>query len=313
MREALIYVKGKSGTLITSLGALNWNLQLTVAVDLELEIVLVVPQVLKIQSIETYIRDQFGDIEIVDSIETKTVQERDRKVIEMADTILPIWNRSGGRMTKLIKSISKEKVDYLFQSLHKKGNSPVKYELSHWSDNIEKLPQNYLWHWTRSCDGSWPIETAGEFCRALLNSDHYPRSAMDTLRRILRSRKIIASGKCVTNSTPVVSFTENHPVDMVEHFSWRVGRHRMNFEPYAIGVPRELLEKEGAVPVRYNELPSWDVIASGERWKSEREWRVRGDVFLSDSMLEQIVVIVRSEHECTEFNDFDCFAYERSE
>ncbi len=309
--EALHYIKHENGVLVTSLGSLNWDLQLTMAVQLSIPVVLVLPQKLAKSFTEEQIIAQYGNIVTNQIIIVKTIQERDKEVATLTDTIFPIWNRVGGRMSMIIEMIPQNKVSYKFTSSRKSFPSFVKYEVGDISSKMRKLPRDYLWHWTRSCDGPWPNETIGELCNSIISSNTYPRSALHSLKRIVSQQKLVASGKCVCESVPVVSFTENHPSDMKKHFSWRTGRHRMNFEPYAIGISRHLLEKIGAVPVRYNCDPSWDVIASGDRWKSEKEWRLRGDVSFTTEMAEGMIVIVKDKSERDNFSNFNCYEYEK--
>ncbi len=76
----------------------------------------------------------------------------------------------------------------------------------------------------------------------------------------------------------------------------------MNFEPYAIGFPKELLEERGAVFVKYNGDPAWDSLCSGERWESEREWRVRGDLVIDSELYNQSILITRKKSEIDLYN-----------
>lgn len=292
------------GVLVGSFGAVHWDLQLALAAKYAVPVELILlPEVP-----EGFVESQFENLIISNLIRAKSPLERDQLVMNSVDQIYPIWCRLGGTMNRLLKDVVPSIIDRSFECSDFKFHGNCKAELPDMADSLAMIPENYLWHWTRTCDEPWPNETVGEYCSDLICHDSYFHTALNTLRRIIDSRMIIGSGKSIRAKEPVVSFTENHPSQMVDHFVWRMGRHRMNFEPYAIGFPREILESRGVVPVRYGEKGSWDSMEKADQWISEQEWRFRGDFEFSD-LLKQMVVIVRDESELTGLSSFTiaCF------
>jgi len=113
----------------------------------------------------------------------------------------------------------------------------------------------------------------------------------------------------IAHSSPVVCFSANHPREMEHHFTWRSGRHRMNFEPYGIGFPREILAQRGVVPVQYGERDRWDSLCRSDRWKSEKEWRYLGDFDFSE-LIDEMIVVVAHPHEQKDFPARIVFSYQ---
>ncbi len=308
--EALLWIKNVCGTLITSQGSLNWDIQLSLAISLEIPVELIVSEQKSDDQWFSLLSKEYNFLRLPSITTVSSQIERDQLLFKEAEMILPIWCRKNGRMVQYLSTLDYTKCDYRFSVNPFSFKNRSKYSVNGINEKINTLPAHYLWHWSRSCDGPWPNETISHFCHSLIECSRYPHSALDTLKRILEEKQICGSGKFSYQNTPVVSFTENHPALMMEHFIWRAGHHRMNFEPYAIGFPQEILEKKGAVPVRYNEEPAWDSLTSGEQWKNEKEWRILDSLYLDDDLMSQAIVIVRKPSECESISHPALYHYE---
>lgn len=296
IRKSLFSVKKANGVLVCSHGGLNWDLQLAVALDIGLSMELVLLDSDNLDDLCSSFGKELLELS-VDIIWVNTSSERDLSVFNRADIIIPVWVRTGGRIASILSELTTALVDWYDVSDYR-FKSRSKYSVAAPSEEIYKLPSDYLWHWTRGTFEKWSNETQREYCMDIVESNTYPRSALKSLKRIISMNRIVASGKCIYQNEPVVSFTEKHPSEMSELFTWRNGRHRMNFEPYAIGFPRAALSDQTIVKVKYNSAPAWYSITKGQRWIPEQEWRTRGDVVFSSAMLEHMIIIVLNKDEC---------------
>lgn len=306
--ESVEYIKKNNGILVTSMGELNWDLQLFAAHESQIPVELI------FANDSATVKDvqfEIGDISIISSETVGDRQVRDREVLKRSDVVLPVWCRRNGRMDTILTSLQNE-IDTRFDVSLYHFSTKVKYEIDTVSNEIKDLPDDYLWHWTRQTNHPWIDDTIATFCHDLIYGETYPRSALMTLQKIVKTKTLLASGELIYQNTPVVSFTENHPMHMKDHFSWRVGRHEMNFEPYGIGFPKEVLRERGVVPVEYNGEPSWMSISSGDKWKTEREWRHKGNLMFDDELLKEMIVIVRKANEMSLFPLIEVVAYEKN-
>lgn len=296
IREALKEVRKRAGVLVCSFGGLHWDLQLALALEFSISIELVLVKSDTIDRIIAAFGSEIATL-IVNIRTLNSCGERDAYVLQRADVLFPVWVRPKGNIAAVLSDLVSPFIDMRFCCSEYRFKSKQKYDVDAPSDTIRNLPSNYLWHWTRSSQEKWPEEMQNDFCVDLMKSETYPRNAYATLIRILTMGRILASGKCIHQNVPVVSLTENHPSEMKKLFSWRNGRHRMNFEPYAVGFPKSSLKGIELVKVQYNQLPSWETLSKGDRWRSENEWRVRGDLVITEEMKEKMIVIVRCSSE----------------
>lgn len=148
------------------------------------------------------------------------------------------------------------------------------------------------------------------YCRALIeNSDGSGHSAFDTLNRILEQGVIHGSARLTRGGVPVVCFTEHLPQDLPPVVEWRRGLRRWTFEPYGVGIRKEVLVKLGARPVIYAVEESFPDLSNDlaylfqrehpgiKGWSAEREWRINGDTALKDVPVEDVLIIVPSRQE----------------
>jgi hypothetical protein len=168
----------------------------------------------------------------------------------------------------------------------------------------------YLTHTTRACPGPWPRQTLQDYLDNLLDgsptADH---SGLHTLLRIVQERRLIGSGRTIRGGYPVVSFTAAPVRELPGLRCFRTHRARWDFEPFAICVRREVLERRGVEPAIYGDEHTWSSLTetqrpffqlSGERaadarhpdWSVEREWRHLGDLDLSDLAPGDVIVLV---------------------
>ncbi len=176
--------------------------------------------------------------------------------------------------------------------------------------------RRYLVHYTRSCPGPWPGQTIAEYCRSLVECHgDAAHTGFDTLNRILLEGFIRGSSRMIRGTTPVVSFTEHLPPDVLQLIEWRKGLARWSFEPYGIAVEKEVLLRLGVGQVIYGDERVYDslptdkrylfqlVKSAGKEWSEEREWRLLGNLHLKDVGHEGIVVVVRTMQEATAIED----------
>jgi hypothetical protein len=164
----------------------------------------------------------------------------------------------------------------------------------------------FLTHTTRACPGPWPDQSFEDYAADLLESrpeaDHSPLGA---LRRIVLQQKLIASGRTIRGGERVVSLTACPLGDLPSLHRFRPHRVRWDFEPFGLCLRREWLLKQGLRPVRYGDDADWESLATVDRpffqravgasgidWQVEQEWRVRGDLRLSELSAEDVILFV---------------------
>jgi hypothetical protein len=170
----------------------------------------------------------------------------------------------------------------------------------------------WLIHYTRSRPGPWPGQTIAEYCQSLIDGHKGAcHTAFDTLVHILEERLIRASSRLTRGPWGVVSFSECLPAELDTLIKWRKGLCRWSFEPYGIALPQESLAELGAAPAIYGSRDDFQHLPADLRhlfqvqqsslgnWTTEKEWRVRGDLQLSDTMFQNMVVIVPFHDEAT--------------
>ncbi|HMK37180.1 MAG TPA: DNA-processing protein DprA [Desulfomonilaceae bacterium] len=177
-----------------------------------------------------------------------------------------------------------------------------------------------LVHYTRACPGPWPGQTVADYCRTLeegcTGSSH---SGYHTLRRILEERVLRGCARLTRRAHPVVCFTECGPEEVSRLMAWRRGLIRWSFEPYGIAFPTKDLFESGVRPVIYAVEEAFQDLSedlqhlfqpdcSGRTgWAAEKEWRIRGDLVLTESLRKDMVVLVPSSDEAEAIaREFGC-------
>ena len=179
--------------------------------------------------------------------------------------------------------------------------------------------ESYLTHCTRRQDRTWPDQSEAEYLDDLiLERDAADHSAFAALWRIVVQQRIAATSSAIRGQFHTVSLTAV-PLGQLEQLrSFRPHRTRFDFEPYGLCVDRNLLLRSGARPVIYAEDEDWDRLPETNRpffqirttvgrggrevidWSVEQEWRIVGDLDLSDVPGDRAFAFVPSNAEASQ-------------
>jgi hypothetical protein len=235
-------------------------------------------------------------------------KERDLAVIKMADIIYPVSIRPGGNLEKLIEERRRSGGTIVpdFQAKYDSRSSECKViiDIARLNPHLDRILENYLIHWTRGTSAPWPDETSYQFYDDIIQArNHYPRSALETLRRILYQRKIIASCRHLRQGIRAVSFTGTPPLKAIELMRWRARYQEMSFEPYGIAVEKQAALDIGVRRVLYGDVAMFRNLESADRdyfqnagkegyWLPEEEYRYIGNFDLALLPEEEVTVVV---------------------
>ncbi|MFH1676998.1 MAG: hypothetical protein ABIC40_08220 [bacterium] len=226
--------------------------------------------------------------------------ERDKIAFNIAEKLVPVSVREGGKFDGWLSGHRRanQVTDMRFRKNY--THREEKYSPENFGTVINDFKQwDYLTHWTRRSHGKWPGELSADYFRDLVSSESYPRSASDTLERIVFEKRLRASNVRISGGKSVVAFTELKPNEAVKLMTWRKRFVRPVFEPWGIAIKRDTAEKIGIKKVEY--------VKSGEKrganpeltqgwgtgnWPREAEWRAIGDIDLSVIDPEQICLLV---------------------
>lgn len=237
---------------------------------------------------------------------------RDRWVLEQAGTWVPVSYRPDGFFARALRERAEgARIDERFladYSPEKARYSPAP-DPEQASNTLSALDFPFAIHWTRTCRGPWPGESRDAYYTDLVASRHrYPRSALDTLRRILREGRIRGSGWRMPLQRPMVSLSAAAVEAQIERMRWRRRYARPSYEPYGIAVSLSALERLGGHAVSYGpagqgpaslreRLFYQSVDPEGEDWSQEAEWRTNGDLDLSRLAEDEAAVLVPTREE----------------
>lgn len=200
------------------------------------------------------------------------------------------------------------------------GQSPQQVEdfniFRHRSTNLfGRNLSEYLFHYTRACPGPWPGQSLAEYLQSLING--YPcagHTAFDTLCRILKEQLIRASNRLVRGKIPLVSFTSCLPDELAKIRKWNSALIRWTFEPYGIGIRKNILKEMGAQPVIYTSETEFRILPEDDKfrfqphqppkidWSLEKEWRIPANVSLNHLSPEDMVIVVSTPEESAIIN-----------
>ena len=130
---------------------------------------------------------------------------------------------------------------------------------------------------------------------------------------MLACRVIYGSSELTRDERPVVCLSEI-PLDRLQaHRVFRSHLGRWDFEPFGIAIARSYLESTGARPVIYGDETVWEQLPDNDRpffqhvnasqyesksqpidWRTEKEWRIVGDLDLDKIPRDQAIVFVHS-------------------
>jgi len=240
-------------------------------------------------------------------------KERDRLIINNADMIYPIALRPDSTLASLFnnREQSMTKIAEEYRTDYVKPDQPCKMKIDRESlnSNIDSRLNDFIIHWTRTSNNPWPGERLYDYYDAiLLSGDHFPRSAHNTLTRILREKTIRASSRHYHKGISAVAFSELKPSNAINLMKWRARYREMTFEPYSIAIRKSAAEALGIKKVIYGDKKIYGSLNASDKpyfqsigikgfWVPEREWRHSGDIDLSVINPDDIKIIVWREAE----------------
>lgn len=313
----------KSGwTIVSSYGLNTWELVTWAAGRHSANLILVCP--------DDITDDQKSDFMHrfdlrADSVEWKPVphseqrsrtkdwwEGRDEAVTWLADTLMPVSIRRGGRLESVLDSREADTIIHQFRVRYSGSPHHLHFDLrpDSVSPELRTWGSDWLIHWTRACNGPWPGESEAEYYAAMVSSeDEYCRTGSKTLSRILRERRIRASSWRIGAGVPVVGLTEHSPIESLKLMHWRPRWSRWSIEPYGIAIHRGASQAVGLRPVQYTGNSDWDSLPESAKpyshvrgkkadiWPAEREWRVAGDIDLTTIPTEQVRLFTLTQSE----------------
>jgi len=236
---------------------------------------------------------------------------RDRQIVKQAHLLLPVSVRHDGGMANLItvaRAFGRE-INTDFRIGYEERTDPLASDFAGHpiTPEILNLDREYIVHWTRATNGPWPGERLIDFYRDILTSTSWPRSGLETLRRIVGQKRLIASYFHMPAGVATVSFSALSPPEVIPLMKWRARYRQMTFEPYGIGLSRRVAETSGIRPVKYVDI-SDQAEDSDERWlrqtkgrvtdwRQEEEYRCRGDFSLGAVSPDEILLFCKTPQE----------------
>jgi hypothetical protein len=240
-------------------------------------------------------------------------KERDLRAVGLADVIVPISLRNGGSLEQLVAAsleTGKQVIDD-FRTDYRAADDQVRYRLRNAIINpvFHQDNWNYLTHWTRSSHSPYPTETHAACYHDILMSDSYPRSAFNTLARIVTDRTILSSPRFIRGGYSTVSFTALNPIEAIGLMRWRRRYVYYSFEPYGVAIDTDFARAVGLRPVIYGDDDLFEQLRDDEKpfyqksgsavadWLPEAEWRHVGDLSLTQFPNDKVHLITYTESE----------------
>lgn len=191
---------------------------------------------------------------------------------------------------------AKERVVSLIAQHSESGNSE--------SGNWHLQDNQWLIHCTRGVNGPWPDESDSQYRNSMMlggltqygmhlgGTTTAVRGPIDTLCRILRSGRMIASAITSSHQSPVVCFTAMTLDQVLQCRRYRPHVGRWDFEPFGIAIRKTTAIQIGMQPVVYgldrdktdlaeSELYRFHPLGRTFDWTYEREWRSSQTIDLS--------------------------------
>jgi hypothetical protein len=248
--------------------------------------------------------------------------KRDQAIFRMADLLAPVSIRPRGKMERLLSETEKEieskfRIDYAGPLVQ-----PPKYDFK--KAAFTDTEWDYIVHWTRTHHGPWPGESKYEFYKRLVNSGtEYPNNAFNSLKNMVRERKVYASSERIRKSIRCIGFSDLEPESMLKLMRWLPKRVRWNFEPYGIAVRKVAAEKAGIRQVIYGDDDLYEKLSEDDKpyfqsrgkkdvdWSEEHEWRKIGDLAIGDIPDDNLMLISwrkKEAEELTEITGIRCIS-----
>ncbi len=172
---------------------------------------------------------------------------------------------------------------------------------------LRNTKPQFLVHCTRSRRGPWPDQSVSQFHDELLQHPWSEQpNVLGTLQRILEKQRLIATKNFRRGKLETVCFSSNEITELLSMRRFQSHVARWDWEPYGIMIDRDWLESNGARQVTYidratakqaseEELGFCQVISNesgSQDWRNEQEWRIAGDVRLSQVPFSKAIVFV---------------------
>lgn len=172
---------------------------------------------------------------------------------------------------------------------------------------LRNTKPQFLVHCTRSRRGPWPDQSVTQFHDELLQSPWKEQpSVLGTLQRILEQQRLIATNNFRRGKLETVCFSSHEITELLSMRRFQSHLARWDWEPYGIMIDRDWLVSNGARQVAYvdratakqassEELEFCHVISSesgSQDWRDEQEWRIVGDIRLSQVPFSKAIVFV---------------------
>lgn len=308
-KRAIQWVKEQDYRIVTGLHAPTWELVLSLASLSGVPVTIVTTFNSLSEIKDTF--DLYGrDAEIVFiPAKLKTVKEEvsallDAHIVQTADILFPVSIRKGGNWENILRHQAYLRINESFRVPYATQKTVIKtaYSCEQINQEIYSLGADFLFHWTRATTRPWPTERPLDFYQAIIESQTYPRTGLDTLCNILDTNTIVASSRHMPTGVSTVSFSALTPPEAISLMRWRMRYREMSFEPYGIGIRKEAALKAGILPVEYlerNELKEvrerWRFQSVGARtdWRKEAEYRYPATLPLNQFSRDDVVVITK--------------------
>ncbi len=304
-------------TMVTSTGLSTWELAVYLVNSREGNQVIVSPASDDLSSEEIFagVVEDFGlnpdrTAMIFTELETDSRSPkdnwllRDQAAITLAQKVVPVSIRQGGRLHSLLEDpsfASKCNNDFKIE-LEKPVAGPKHYELN----SIKSFENwNYITHWTKTCHGPWPGEPRSSYYSRLVSSgNEFPNQAANTLMNIISEKKLRASANWMREGRSAIGFTESAPAQALSLMRWRPKRVNWNFEPYGLAIDKKTAKALGIRPAIYGDQQKYETLADEDKpyfqfqggvdvdWSLECEWRHLGDLNLGDIPEDKIRYLV---------------------
>lgn len=312
--KALKWIKENNYILISSVGMQTWEMISAIASDLDITQEIYIPCIneydFNIQKniiIQQFELDKYKSqlFPIFPKLNHSHLHLRDEIVLGRAEILIPVSIRPGGFMMAYLQANkNKQNIIEIYRTDYHERSEPVKYNINtnNFNPLLNKIDNVHLTHWTRTANSNWPDETKISFWHNIVTSPEYPGTALNTLKHILSTGKIIASKRHMPVGVKAVSFTSLPVIEAISLMRWRARYREMSFEPYGIAIDKDWGIENGIFEVKYydsklKQKPSlqdlWRSQSTGKKtdWQQESEFRYKNNFNLDFVPKDKIMAI----------------------